>query len=293
MKMKLQLITIIALSTSFMTFAQHEVHYDNNFKEKQEQSATYQEVPDEELSEKNGGIMEISGLDNDPQEDNKEAESDDKEKSGTLAINLLHNSFAGFHPGIFGSIPTPKSFSITYYGIYWTNPAFGSPSTGNDFWFEHGAGLAFKVLKGQLLVNPSLGLAHGKLLSGNEGAVAGDGIIPSIFLHHSSKWVTADFYFAFYKALSEGVNPSRDFIFNWVNPVFNINKFIGVGAYYEQFVNTRTGEVNKLVDINQWLGGAIRFSTGKGASFTVALGKNFTNVGGNGFHKISMFIPIQ
>ncbi len=212
---------------------------------------------------------------------------------GTFAVNILHNSFAGIHPAVFGSIPTYKKFSISYYGVFWSNPAFGNPSSGNDFWFEHGAGIAFTALKQKLLINPSIGFAHGKLLSGHESTVVGDGIIPSVFMHYGQGKFSADFYFAYYKSLRQGPNASADFIFNWVNPSISLNKYFSLGLYYEQFVNTRTGEDGGFTSINQWLGGSIRFSAGNGPSFMVAGGKNFSGGGGQDFHKISASFPIK
>lgn len=213
--------------------------------------------------------------------------------TGSFAVNILHNSFAGIHPAIFGSIPTKKGPTVTYYGVFWSNPAFGNPATGNDFWFEHGAGVAFTAFSQKLLINPSLGFAHGKLLSGHESTVVGDGIIPSVFMHYGSGRLAVDFYFAYYKALRQGPNASTDFIFNWVNPLIQVNKFFSIGAYYEQFVNTRTAEVKSPTSINQWLGGSIKFSAGNGPSLMVAVGKNFSNIGGREFHKISAAFPIR
>ncbi|MEM7371992.1 MAG: DUF6733 family protein [Bacteroidota bacterium] len=213
--------------------------------------------------------------------------------TGSFAVNILHNSFAGIHPAIFGSIPTKKGPTITYYGVFWSNPAFGNPASGNDFWFEHGAGVAFTAFKQKLLINPSLGFAHGKLLSGHESTVVGDGIIPSVFMHYGSGRLAVDFYFAYYKALRQGPNASTDFIFNWVNPLIQVNKFFSIGAYYEQFVNTRTAEVKSPTSINQWLGGSIKFSAGNGPSLMIAVGKNFSDIGGREFHKISASFPIR
>ena len=227
------------------------------------------------------------------EEANDDAQVEKEPEKGSLAINFLTNSFAGFHPAIFGNFPLKSGRPLTFYAVYWTNPAFGNTDTGTDFWFEHGVGTVFKAFDNNLIINPSLGFSHGKLLSGSEGGVVGDGIIPSVFLLHDSNKFNVQFYLAYYKSLRSG-EVSKDFIFNWVNPSVKLSKFFSVGLYYEQFVNTRDGDTgNSATSINQWFGGSVRFSTGGGHSLMIALGKNFSDVGAKEFHKISAFMPIK
>ena len=227
------------------------------------------------------------------EEGSEDDQTKEEPKKGSIAVNFLTNSFAGFHPAIFGNFPLKSGRPLTFYAVYWTNPAFGNTDTGTDFWFEHGVGTVFKAFNNNLIINPSLGFSHGKLLSGSEGGVVGDGIIPSVFLLHDSERFNVQFYLAYYKSLRSG-GVSKDFVFNWVNPSVKLSKFFSVGLYYEQFVNTRDGDTgNSATSINQWVGGSVRFSTRGGHSLMIALGKNFSDVGAGEFHKISAFMPIH
>lgn len=211
----------------------------------------------------------------------------------TFAVQLLQNSAAGFYPLILGSFGINDKVSFTYYGVFWTNSAFGTPETGGDLWFEYGAGVGFKALNQKLFLNPSLGFTNGKFLSGGAQNVVGDGIVPSIFaLFNQGKFET-EFYLSYYKALREEGPVSRDFILNWVLPGVKLSDHFAVGVHYEQFVNTRvTG--GDPSSVYQWLGGYVRMTAGKGYSLRISAGKDLhEGTTSPEFYKISVFLPLM
>lgn len=219
---------------------------------------------------------------------------DDKQEKlpATFAVQILQNNAAGFYPLVLGSFGLSHKLSFTYYGVFWTNPSFGTLETGNDLWFEYGAGLGFKAANGDLFLNPSLGFTNGKFLSGGNQNVVGDGIVPSLFALYHKGHFEAEFYLSYYKALREEGPVTRDFILNWVLPGVNISDHLAVGVHYEQFVNTRvTG--GEGASVYQWLGGYVRLTAGKGYSLRVSAGKNlYEGAIAPEFYKISVFLPL-
>ncbi len=219
-----------------------------------------------------------------------------KERKPSFAAQIIHNSAAGFSPVFLGSIPINDKLDLTMYSIFWTNTAFGlepSPS-GGDLFVETGIGLGFKLFQDKLFLNPSLGLGHGKFLSLGDTTLLAEGLIPSIFTTYNQGKFEFEAYLAYYGAIRKGGPVNRDFLLNWIAPGVDIHKNFSFGAYYEQFVLTRS--TNDLImedSVYQWLGGYLKLKFDKGISFRIAAGKNLaTNFGhSKEFYKISAFIP--
>lgn len=223
-------------------------------------------------------------------------ESTKEEKKASFAAHTIHNSVAGFSTVFLGSLPINDKLDLTMYSVFWTNPTFGlEPSPGGgDLFIETGIGLGFKLLNDKWFINPSLGFGHGKFLSLGETTLLGEGIIPSVFTTYNQGKFEFEAYLAYYGALRKGGPVTRDFLLNWVAPGINAHKRFSVGAYYEQFVLTRsTDDIIREDSVYQWLGGYLKLKFDKGIFFRVAAGKNFaTNLGqSDEFYKISAFIP--
>lgn len=222
----------------------------------------------------------------------EENKKEDGKLPATFAVQVLQNNAAGFYPLVLGSYGLSKKLSLTYYGVFWTNPTFGSPESGSDLWFEYGVGLGFKAAGNRLFLNPSMGFTNGKFLSGGEQNVIGDGIVPSLFALFNEGPFETEFYFSYYKSLRSEGPVTRDFILNWVLPGFKIGDHLALGVHYEQFVNTRVtgGEGSSVY---QWLGGYVRLTAGKGYSLRVSAGKNLKDGPiAPEFYKISVFLPL-
>lgn len=236
---------------------------------------------------------ELAGLPASSEEPAMKQKNQDKEKPpGTFAVQILQNNAAGFYPLVLGSFGLKKNLSFTYYGVFWTNPSFGTQETGGDLWFEYGAGLGFKAANNNLFLNPSLGFTNGKFLSGADQNIIGDGIVPSLFALYNKGRFETEFYLSYYKSLRNEGAVTRDFVLNWVLPGVKLNDHVALGVHYEQFVNTRvTG--GEAASVYQWLGGYIRLTAGKGYSLRVSAGKNlYDGPIAPEFYKISVFLPL-
>ncbi len=222
-----------------------------------------------------------------PQEDGEQ-----EKLPATFAVQVLQNNAAGFYPLVLGSFGLNSKLSFTYYGVFWTNPAFGTQESGGDLWFEYGAGLGFKAANDRLFLNPSLGFTNGKFLSGGSQNVIGDGIVPSLFALFNEGRFETEFYLSYYKSLRSEGPVTQDFVLNWVLPGVRINDHFALGGHYEQFVNTRvTG--GDPASVYQWLGGYLRMTAGKGYSLRISAGKNlYEGPIAPEFYKISVFLPL-
>ena len=211
----------------------------------------------------------------------------------TFAVAINQDNAFGFYPSIFGSFGLDDQLSFTYYGNLWTNPTYGNIDAGGiDNWLEVGVGLSFLTLNDQFLVNPFLGFTHGKLLSGGESGVVGDGIVPGIagfFL--SDKW-DIELFGSYYKALRNEGPVTFDYFLYWVLPGYIVNEHVTLGIHHESFILTReTGA--EAFPLYQWLGGFAKFTVDNKYVFRFSAGKNFkTDFNSKNFYKLTVFIPL-
>jgi ABC-type dipeptide/oligopeptide/nickel transport system permease subunit len=98
----------------------------------------------------------------------------------TFSLMINQDNAFGFYPQVVGSFPINNKLSFSFYSIFWSNASFGTPDFGTDLWTEMGIGLSFSALNGKMIMNPSIGFTHGKLLSGGDQGVPFDGIAPNI-----------------------------------------------------------------------------------------------------------------
>ncbi|MFN3424411.1 MAG: DUF6733 family protein [Novosphingobium meiothermophilum] len=202
-----------------------------------------------------------------------------REASYTVALN--QDSFFGFNPSFNGLIPVNETMDFSFYGIFWTKPAFGlgQGNTGDDLWTEFGVGVNFNLMDGKLKVKPQLGITNGSLLSG--GQIAGgntqgarflDGIVPSLTINYSDDTFEAEYYGGYYAALRQrGGNAALDFAHTWLNFGYKATSNVSFGPHYELLYNTRnTYPGGNTAKTYEWLGGYVQFSLPKGlfARFT-------------------------
>ncbi|WP_109798574.1 MULTISPECIES: DUF6733 family protein [Novosphingobium] len=202
-----------------------------------------------------------------------------REASYTVALN--QDSFFGFNPSFNGLIPVNETMDFSFYGIFWTKPAFGlgQGNTGDDLWTEFGVGVNFNLMDGKLKVKPQLGITNGSLLSG--GQIAGgntqgarflDGIVPSLTINYSDDTFEAEYYGGYYAALRQrNGNAALDFAHTWLNFGYKATSNVSFGPHYELLYNTRnTYPGGNTAKTYEWLGGYVQFSLPKGlfARFT-------------------------
>jgi hypothetical protein len=221
------------------------------------------------------------------------AQSDAEKPESTLAIAINQDNAFGFYPAVYGSFGVDQSLSFSYYGLFWTNPSFGNATTGTDFWTEMGIGLSFGVFEDRLLLNPSLGFTHGRLLSGGPTAVVGDGIVPSLTGFLSDGIFEAEFFGAYYKALrKEGPN-TYDYLLFWIYPGIVINDRISLGFHYESFILTRT-ESDDTGSLYSWTGGYLKFTLDNQATLRLSAGVNIKDSDYSPeYYKLAVVLPLQ
>ncbi len=211
----------------------------------------------------------------------------------TFAVAINQDNAFGFYPSVFGSFGLNENLSFTYYGILWTNPTYGNIAAGGiDNWLEAGAGLSFLTADNRMLVNPFIGFTHGKLLSGGENGVIGDGIVPGITSFYlTDKW-DIELFAAYYKALRKEGPVTFDYFLYWALPGYIINEHVTLGVHHESFILTRETE-GESFPLYQWLGGFVKFTVDNKYIFRFSAGKNFkTDFNSGDFYKLTVFIPL-
>ncbi|MCP4443663.1 MAG: hypothetical protein GY810_32565 [Aureispira sp.] len=223
-----------------------------------------------------------------------QAQEDEKPPS-SVAVDLVYDNTFGFYPEIFGSIGVKKNFSFSFYGIYWTNPAYGSINLGGtDGWLETGIGAQWFWADGKVLFNPSIGVTHGKLLSGGERSAIAEGIVPNIELFYFGDRFELEFFNGYYKSIRKEGPVTTDFWLTWAYPGVFVHKNISLGVHYEHFIQTRVtgGEFQGLYYM---LGGYIKASFNNGIFLRFSAGYNFVDesIGGYGreFYRLATYVP--
>ncbi len=212
--------------------------------------------------------------------------------ASTFALVTNYDNMFGFYPAAYGSFGVKENLSFTYYGMLWTNPSFGSPQTGTDSWLETGFGLSTALGGGKWLLNPSLGITHGKLLSGGEEGVIAEGIAPSMTVLFQDGVMELEAFGVWYKALRREGLFNYDYALYWFLPGFIINDHISAGLHFEGFVQTRAS-IGETGHLYQAVGAYAKFTVGGRYAFRFSLGKNFQDSGyPDDFYKVSVVVPM-
>jgi len=197
--------------------------------------------------------------------------------ASTFTFVLNQDNAFGFYPQVFGSSPLKGNRSFTYYGIFWTNPTYGSPDLGgSDNWLETGVGINFSLKENTLNINPSIGFTHGKLLSGGERGVLAEGIAPSITTFYVTKKWDVEIFGTYYKVLRKEGEVTADYLLYWVLPGYNLNEKITLGAHYENFVLTRE-TAGESASLYQCIGAFIKFNANQKYFYRLSAGANLND----------------
>lgn len=187
------------------------------------------------------------------------AQSDTLEKApSTLMIQFTQDNALGFYPAIFGSVGLNQDLSLTYYGLFWTNPSFGNLNFGTNLWTETGIGLGLSTLGGRLYVNPSVGFTHGRLQSGGANSILAEGMAPSIAIIYTDKWVEADAFFIYYWGIRENGSPPLDYIIYWFIPGIRLGEHFSLGFHYERFLVANTSDPSLEAVNYNWTGAYVK-----------------------------------
>lgn len=208
----------------------------------------------------------------------------------TFSLALNHDNAFGFAPAAFGSLGLNKDVSLTYYGIFWTNFAYSN--SGFDSWLETGIGVSFPAFDGKALINPSIGLTHGSLLSGSASGEIAEGIVPNVAIFYTGEYTELEVYAGYYKAIKDGGFQS-DFLLYWFYPGLRLTESISAGLHYEQFYLTNDSN-GTSESFYQWVGGYVKFITNGQYSFRFSAGRNINGIPdySDSFYKLSVFMPM-
>lgn len=224
-------------------------------------------------------------------EDNSGAEK--APSSFSLAINQ-DNAF-GFYPAIYGSFGLNKNTSLTFYSIFWTNPQYGTAEAGTDLWTEMGIGLGFSLWDDQILLQPSIGFTHGRLLSGQPEGVAGDGIVPSLVAFYFGQRLELEAFFSYYRSMRRDQVSFTDYVLYWAYPGVIINEHISLGLHFESFDLTSAGFDIEPGPLYTWFGAYVKFTVKGKYALRFSTGSNSANEStySDDFYKITALIPFE
>lgn len=228
------------------------------------------------------------------------AQEASKEEKLSVGINLNHDAFFGFNPGMnFSYAMNPKT-ALTFYGIQW---GAGTASAWGN-WTEFGMGVNFKT--GIFNINPQLGFTMGSLLSsgaGNRGVI-GDGIVPNLTINMDNSKFLGQFYGGYYAAFRKERlpgNATNNYVHYWINAGVKANSWLALGGHFENLYlsggqrratgSTPNGDLERLDGYN-WIGPFVQLSkgtTGMRFSFGADLTKTEESFSENDFYKLQLF----
>lgn len=227
------------------------------------------------------------------------ASAQEAKRKPSYTVTMNQDSFFGFNPSFNGLVPVNDTTDFSFYGTFWTKPAFGlgQGNSGDDLWTEFGIGANFNLVDGKLRIKPQLGITNGSLLSGGAmtgGTVTGsnfaDGIVPSLTVNYNDTRFEAELYAGYYAALSQrGGDAALDFLHTWVNAGYRFSSLVSVGAHYELLSNTRnTYPGGDTAVVYQWIGPYVQFTLPQGFFARFTAGADVESGSSGDFYKMSV-----
>jgi hypothetical protein len=224
----------------------------------------------------------------------------ESENSSSTSLSILFNAdnAFGFYPTILGSIPINDQLSASFYSILWTNPTYGNLNmAGTDMWLETGGGLTWSLLDGQLILNPSIGLTHGRLQSGAERSLIGEGLVPSLVtIYNGQQGIELESLLTYYKSIrkDQPTDITTDFSILNLYLGYAFNKYLALGGFYDAFLQTRQTN-GQFLALYQVLGGYLRIKINDFANFRFSAGYNFmpeANGFSSEYYRLSVLFPL-
>lgn len=226
-------------------------------------------------------------------------------KKSSYTIGLNQDSFFGFYPTLAGSYGLSDKVDWTFYGIFWTTPSFGTGG-GGGLWTELGTGVSISTLRGNLKLNPQIGLTNGKLLSNGSFAMLAEGLVPSLTANLNSSKLEGQYYLGYYAAVRKGqvlqnertlvtAPIQNNFLHWWVNAGYKISPALSLGAHYEHLRSNPSGtRAPDASNVYKWFGPYVQASLPNGLALRFTGGPNILDRpatdGNNTFYKLSASI---
>lgn len=204
-----------------------------------------------------------------------------------FTVTVNSDQYFGFYPYLSGIYSISETTAFTFYGILW------SAGTGRDWgnWTEFGVGLDISVADG-ILINPSIGLVNGSLLSssGTGPAVFGEGIAPTIVAGLNKKKVEGEFYMGYYTPIRDEApvgGSTSAYLHYWANFGVKTSDFFSFGIHYEQLDKSAGFNVDQSETLYQWLGPYVQFSDPKDRALLRFAGGGDLVEGNDSFFKLT------
>lgn len=220
-------------------------------------------------------------------------EAQEEVPPSSFIVNLSLDNAFGFNPSVYGSFGIAPQLSLSYYGIFWTNPAFGTLIDGTDAWLELGLGVGYTILDNRLSFNPFVGITNGRLLSDSPRGALAEGLVPGLGILFKDQRFEGEFNLSYYKAIKNEGLDSGDYLLYWFLPGVAIHRNISLGLHYESFILTRINRGDSGTQY-EWLGAYLKFTVGDRYAFRFSAGANTAKNGiySDQFYKLTVVIPM-
>lgn len=225
----------------------------------------------------------------------------DSRVSATLGFN--QDTFFGNYTTVAAGYAVNEKVDVTFYSILWHTDFFsqgpgglnGVGIDGTGLWTEFGGGLNFKLMDGNLNVNPQFGILNGALLSSGGGTndpVVFDGFVPNLTANYGDGFYQSQLYAGYYIG-ARGAD-QNDFVHWWYNAGIqpwgecnNWKSTLSMGLHYEMLAQTAPGPADNLY---QWIGPYFQVALPNGLTMRYSAGTNVDDgVGlGNDFYKVNV-----
>ena len=212
------------------------------------------------------------------------------QETGSFTVTLNQDVFFGFYPTVAGTYPLSDQLDLSFYGIFWTTPSFGTGG-GGGLWTEFGAGVSFDA--GPLTITPQVGVLSGKLLSNGAFGRFFDGVVPNLTVDLSQGGLEGQLYFGYYKSTTPGqvlapdtetlvpVSSTNDFIHYWATLGYAVTPFLSAGVHWEHLyfapanvdAAAFTPDTEPVAaDLYRWFGPYVKLSHPEGHSLRFQAG---------------------
>ncbi|MEM9987363.1 MAG: DUF6733 family protein [Bacteroidota bacterium] len=227
-----------------------------------------------------------------------------EESKGSFTVSINQDVFFGFYPAVFGSYELGDNLNLSYYGIFWTTPSFGSGG-GSGLWTEFGAGVSFDA--GPLTIAPQVGVLSGKLLSNGANGIFFDGLVPNLTIDLNDDLFEGQIYAGYYASIMPGevdngsgemvdVSSTNDFLHYWANFGIAPAEVISFGLHLEHLYFSPSNIIEAdftpdtepaAANLYQWFGPYVQLNHPDGHGLRFLAGPQLVEGGGGSFYKLT------
>jgi hypothetical protein len=216
--------------------------------------------------------------------------TDSTKKKYPQSFNILLNQDLnfGFYPVVTGSFGVSPTFSVTGYGILWTNPVYNARPNGEGTLTEFGAGISYFSPNEKLFVNPQLGITNGNFASSDTTGIFAEGWVPSTLVLYNSGRFELESFGTLYIPLRGNQPVTQTFAIYWILPGFKVTENLSAGLHYEGYAITKKTNANPEQLYQRW-GGYVKMTFNKNYWIRFSMGADAVDKSQSGeFYKLSV-----